>query len=158
MVGSISESRFSEAQCVVAGRPVEQAGGGVDEAPGAHRGHQRDRCALLPDPVEVLGVAQQASGAVSTGVDQDVEGRGVVEGVVGTQDEVLRADDVGPAGGQARDRPAVLGVVPGPVREDLPGADGVELLDAVEEEEPDVALRGGVLDADGVGGEMGSAW
>jgi hypothetical protein len=84
----------------------------------------------------MFGVAQQASGAVSTGVDQDVEGWGILEGVVGTQDEVLRADDVGPAGRQARDPPAVLGVMPGPVRENLPGADGIELLDPVEEECP----------------------
>ena len=40
----------------------------------------------------MFGVAQQASGAVSTGVDQNVEGGGILEGVVGAQDEVLRAE------------------------------------------------------------------
>ena len=99
----------------------------------------------------MVGVAQQPTGAVPTGMDEDVERGGVVEGVVSTQDEVLRADDVGAAGRQARDAPAVLGVVPRPVREDLPGTDGVQLLDAVEEQEADVALRGRVLDAHRVG-------
>ena len=58
--------------------------------------------------------------------------------MLGAEGEVLGADDVPAVGGDTGDGPAVLGVLLRPVREDLPGADRVELLDAVEEEQPDV--------------------
>src|SRR3954465_9254738 len=41
-------------------------------------------------------------------------------------------------------------MVPRPIGQDLPGCDRVELLDSVEEQEADVALRGGILEAQGV--------
>ena len=75
-------------------RPArEQSGGGVDEASGAHRGHQRHGCALGAHPVQVLGVAEQPAGAVAARVDEDVEGGSVVQGVVGAEDQALGAGD-----------------------------------------------------------------
>ena len=62
-----------------------------------------------------------------------------VERVVGAEDKVLAPRDGPAAGGEAGDVPAVLGVLLRPVGEHLPGTDGVELLDTVEEEQPDVA-------------------
>ena len=88
-------------------RPArQQSGSGVDEASRAHRGHQRNGGTLGAHPVQVLGVAEQGSGALAARVDEDVEGRGVVEGVVGAQDQALGASDVAAVGGQARDRPS----------------------------------------------------
>ena len=69
--------------------------------------------ALGAYPVQVLGVAEQPPGALAAGMDEDVQGGGVVEGVVGAEDQALGTGDVGAVGGQARDGPAVLGVLSG---------------------------------------------
>ena len=144
-VGSSSESRFSDAQCVVAGLPGQQPGGGVDEAAGAHRGHQRDGGALGADPAQVVGVAKEPPGAVAARVDEHVQGGRVVSEWWAPRTRPLAPMTSAAVGGQAGDAPAVLGVLLGPVGEDLPGADRVELLDAVEEQQPDVAAACGGL-------------
>ena len=92
-----------------------------------------------PHPVQVIGVAQQSPGTGAARVDEDVPVRGVVTRVVRAEGEALGAGDRLAVHRQAGDVPTVLGVLLRPVRQHLPGTDGVQLLDAVEEEQPDVA-------------------
>ena len=77
-------------------------------------------------------------GARAAGVDEHVEGGGVVDRVVRAEHQGLGADDGRAVGREAEGVPAVLGVLLRPVGEHLPGTDGVQLLDPVEEEEPDL--------------------
>src|SRR3954464_4091918 len=58
---------------------------------------------------------------MATGVDQDVQGGCILEGVVGAQDEVLGTDDVRAAGRDAGDAPSLPWVMASPVSKDLPG-------------------------------------
>ena len=101
IVGSSSASRSSEAQWVVAGRSLEQAGRRVDERAGADAGHQRDRGALAADPVEVGGVVELRPGALTARVDQHVERRCVRERVVRLDGQSLGAPDGLAVPGQA---------------------------------------------------------
>lgn len=145
-------------------RTREQSGGGVEQTSGAHRGHQRHNCALGAHPLQVLGIAKQPPGAGAAGMDEDVHGGGFVRGVLGAKDQALCAGDILAADGQARDGPIVLvlGVVLRPIRKDLPGSDGVEFFDPVEEQHPDVARRegpGAAVVGRGVGAACGAlAW
>ena len=81
-----------------------------------------------------IGLVPGPPGWISTS-----SGRGVVDRVVRAEHQGLGADDGLTVGREAEGVPAVLGVLLGPVGEHLPGADGVQLLDPVEEEEPDLA-------------------
>ena len=139
-VGSSSESSFMAAQCVVAGRPDSKPGGCVDQAPAADTGEQRYGGALGAHPVEVRRVLQQPPGPLAPRVDQHVQGRGIGERHVGAQDQALGCGHRRAVRREARDRPPVLRVLEGPVRQHLPRPDRVELLDVVEEQETDVAL------------------
>jgi hypothetical protein len=73
-------------------------------------------------------------------VDEDVQRRRIVGGVVRAEDEALGSGDRGTAGREARDAPAVLRVLFRPLGEYLPRADRVKFLDSVEEEESDMTL------------------
>ena len=137
--GRARASRSRDAQCVVAGRPASRPGGGVDEAP-VHTlviSGTVARCTRTQSRWSGSRIRSRVPcppGWMSTS-----SGGIVVERVVRAQDEALGGDDGAPSSRHARDGPAVLGVVQGPVREDLPRADGVELLDVVEQQQPDVA-------------------
>jgi hypothetical protein len=72
-------------------------------------------------------------------VNQDVHGRRVVDRVVRAEDQGLGAADGAAVRGKAECVPAVLGVLLGPGGQHLPGADGVQLFDAVEQQDPDLA-------------------
>ena len=95
----------------------------------------------VADPSEVVGVLEHRPGAGASRVEEHVEWGSVVEGVVRPQHERLRADDGRTVGRQAEGVPAVLGKGLGPVGEDLPGADGVQLLHPVEDEDTDLPTR-----------------
>ena len=86
----------------------------------------------------MLGVAQQGRVPCPPGWISTSSAGASLEGVVRAEDQVLGAGDMRAVAGQARDRPAVFGVLLGPVREDLPRADRVQFLDPVEEQDPDV--------------------
>ena len=149
-VGSSSESRLSEAQCVVAERPLSRPADAYTRLPVHTEAISSTASRWARTQSRWAGVVEQSPDAVATGVDQDVQGGCVLEGVVRAQDEVLRSDDVHPARRQTRDAPTVLRMVLSPVGKDLPGADDVQFPDPVEEQQPDVAQRRRIRDAHGV--------
>ena len=142
--GRVELGEQVERRPVRGGRPSgQQTGGRVDEAAGAHAGQQRDGGALGAHPVQVLGVAQQPPGADAARVDEDVEVRSRRPAEwCAPRTRPLAPVTPCAVGGEARDRPPVLGVLQGPEGEHLPGSDGVELLDPVEQQQSDLAMHG----------------
>src|SRR4051812_28506680 len=96
-------------------------------------------------PRQVVGVAHQGAGAVASRVYQNIERRHLAERVMGTERKSLGCADRLSVAGDAPGCPAVLRVSQRPVRKDFPGADRVELLDVVEDQETQVSstLRAG---------------
>ena len=142
-VGSSSESRFSEAQWVVARRPISKPAAAYTRLPVQTEVISGTDARCFADPVQVGVVVEHRPGARAAGVDEHVEGRGVVDRVVCAEHQGLGADDGRTVGREAEDVPAVLWVFLRPVGEHLPGTDGVELLDPVEDEQADLRVASG---------------
>ena len=140
MDGSFSVRPPSAPQYVVAGRSRRRPGVRVDQRPGAHAGQERHGLTLLAQPGQVLLVGAEGAG-VAAGVDQHRQVRHGLARVVGLDDEPLVAGHGLAVGREGRGGVAVLGEGPGPPREHLPRTDGVELLDAVEQQDAEVAGR-----------------
>lgn len=119
----------------------QQAGGCVDQASGAHRCHQGNGVALRAHPSQMVGIVQQPTGTDPARMDQDVEPGRVLDRAVRAEREPFRAGDGHSPGGETRDVPAVVGELLGPVGQDLPGSDRVELFHAVKQQQSDVIHR-----------------
>jgi len=89
----------------------------------------------------VLVLAHQAAGALAAGVDQHTHRWCVGQRAVGAYDHPFGGGDRAAIAGKQGDAPTILGMVARPVREDFPRADGVELFDIVEQQDPDVLRR-----------------
>jgi len=124
MVGSSSARCSSEPQCVVAGRFAEGRRR-RRRATRADTGHQRHVLALAAHPVQLCLVAQLGSGALATGVHQHLKCGASAYEWWAWSTRPLAHRTRPPGLGDARDGKAVIGEVPRPGGEHLPGSDGV---------------------------------
>jgi hypothetical protein len=72
---------------------VEQAGATEEHGTGADRGQGFDLGAARGDPVDEGLVVELATGAPAAGHEEDVEGRAVLQGVVGEDAQAAGGDD-----------------------------------------------------------------
>src|SRR6478672_10071951 len=123
-------------------RPLaEQPGSSVDQSASADTGHQRDGRTLGADPLEVFRVAQKPPGTFAAWVYQHLQGWCVRDGVVCAQNQAFGSGHRQTVLGHAGHGAAVVWVVSGPVGQYFPRADGVELFDAVEQQDGDVVWQ-----------------
>lgn len=137
--GRIELSQGSQRRPVCRGRAArQQPGGRVYQGAGADAGQQRDGGALAADPVKLSVIAQVRAGAAAARVDQHVQRRRVGVAMLGLDDQPFGTPHQPAGPGQAANRASVLGEPPGPVGQHLPGADGVEFFDLVEQHDADI--------------------
>lgn len=130
------------------GRPVRQeTGGREDERAGAHARQDRSLPVQFAQPGQVRLALHQGAGAVTSGMDQQIERR--------CRGEVVIRDEAEPLGTPHHTRPGPKGQDPhrrrrdvgGPEPQYLPRTGDVEFLGALEEEDADgqgVVVHGAV--------------
>lgn len=116
---------------------LEQSRGRKDERSGADACHQFGLTTLLLHPLELLWVSQLSTGALSSRIDQHLQGRRIGVRVLGFDDQALGTLNETAGSGKRGDRPAILGVPAAPERQHFPRTYRIQLFYLRKQQDPD---------------------